>query len=156
MTRRQREVHTLQLWPGGRSYTYRGDPNGPDNQRSLKDGRHEPGARWRKGTAEEWQAIRRELRAEMYADRDVLCCDSALIGELMRAGTSGDLPRGDLSDAFSYDSGDLVNLYADPADWDADQCREYAEEHGIDLPPEAPEYPDAWLSDARDACREHA
>jgi len=34
---RNTETRTIQLWPGGRSLTYRGDADGPANQRSLRD-----------------------------------------------------------------------------------------------------------------------
>lgn len=30
------QTHTLQVWPGGRSYEYHGDPNGPPEQRALR------------------------------------------------------------------------------------------------------------------------
>lgn len=40
MTRKAKETHTLQVWPGGQSYEYRGDPDGPENQRSLRKGHY--------------------------------------------------------------------------------------------------------------------
>jgi hypothetical protein len=200
MTRTRTEAITIQCWPGGQSFTYRGDPDGPENQRSLRDtGRNgEPPSRWRKGTADEWAAIRRNVRAQMYADRDVLCCDSSLVDDLLKlGGESYGCEVKDIQEGFSLD--EIRNLYADPSDWDAEECREYASDHGLDLPdvpltdcsicdgtgrygsvetgdpitntvcenckgtgevPE-PDYaeddaPRGWLTEARDACQEHA
>jgi len=38
MTRTKHETHTIQTWPGGASFEYRGDPDGPANQKSLRAG----------------------------------------------------------------------------------------------------------------------
>jgi hypothetical protein len=94
----------------------------------LKNPKRNP---WRKGTPAEWRQIRISLRAELYWRQNGYGCDSSLVSDLISAANSGEL-SGDLSDGFGYD--EIRNLYADPSDWDADQCREYAEEHGIDLP----------------------
>jgi hypothetical protein len=212
MTRRSKSLPTttLQCWPDGRSYEYRGDLHGPASQRSLRDGRYQPRLRcpapcfrvhrdnadgygvspseravdeirkdgrvwadprmgaycvttgglsdgavvlcpsckgagyvdnpkrnpWRKGTAAEWRAIRINVLANMYADRDVLCCDSSLITDLLALGSE---ERGDLARAFSVDS--IENEYADPSDWDAETCRDYIREHSTDALPEAPVCP---------------
>lgn len=154
------DTKTLQVWPGGQSYTYQGDPEGPANQKRVRDG-YKAGARWRKGTKQEWRAIRIELRAEIYGDRDIQGCDSGLVDELIKAANSGEL-RGDLAEGFGYE--EIRGLYADPSDWDADRCREYANENGIDLPAIDGDDPDAetddgprgWLTEARDACQEYA
>lgn len=126
MVRRYSNTHTLQVWPGGAGYTYRGDPDGPVNQRSLRL-RHE--TRWRKGLAQEWRNIRIETRAEMYADRDILCCDSSLVTDLMALSNE---VRTEIGTEFSID--EIRNMYQDPSDWDAARCREYASDQGIDLP----------------------
>lgn len=122
------ESRTIQLWPGGESITYRGDIDGPAKQKRLK-GRNE--ARWRQGTAADWRKVRIEVRAEMYGERDIHGCDSSLVGDLITAGYSGELPR-ELQEGFGCD--EIRNTYADPSDWDAERCREYAEEHDLDLP----------------------
>ena len=134
MTRTKREVRSIQTWPGGQVFTYRGDPDGPANTRSLRVTSYngEPQKPWRKGTADEWRTIKIALRAEIYADRDILCCDSSLVDDLIKAAGCGDPRNGDLAEAFSYD--EIRNLYRDPSDWDATQCREYAEEQGVELP----------------------
>ena len=56
------QTRTIQTWPGGASYEYRGDPDGPAEQKRLRKG-HDRAAKWRKGTAEEWTTIRTALRA---------------------------------------------------------------------------------------------
>lgn len=142
MARTRQDTHTVQLWPGGESVTYRGDVDGPEGRRSLRTERPEHpkrlhgqcpvcqhfgddctgGPKWRKGTPEEWTAIRREVRAERIQAHEVLCCDSGLVTELVRLVARGD-GRGDwpdLAEAFEYDQ--IRNLYADPDGWTGDQC----------------------------------
>lgn len=200
--RSQRETKTIQTWPGGQSFEYRGDPDGPANQKSLRAGHYQAMVRcpsdcrvvwledgelftqgsaapvssvyvnpsddpragkhclgdpvnyperfhicsyckgaghvknpktnpWRKGTADEWRKIRISLRAEIYWSQNGLGCDSSLVDDLIKAASSGEV-SGDLAEGFGYD--EIRNIYADPSDWDAEQCREYAEDNGIDLP----------------------
>jgi hypothetical protein len=140
MTRRTTHTTTIQCWPGGQSFTYRGDLDGPENQRSLRAAYSSSAALnpWRKGTPEEWRTIRIATRAERYGQREILCCDSSLVDDLVKAANQGSL-NGDrdtreLGRAFEYDQ--IENLYKDPADWDADQCREYLSDEGIDAPGE--------------------
>lgn len=45
MTRTKAETHTLQCWPGGASFEYRGDPEGPSNQKSLRAGHYQASIR---------------------------------------------------------------------------------------------------------------
>lgn len=145
MTRKRQETRTIQLWPGGESFEYRGDPDGPDNQKSLRKGyasRDETNP-WRKGTADEWRKIRINLRAEMYGRRDVLGCDSSLVDDLIKAASSGIDVR-DLAEGFSYD--EIRNIYKDPSDWTLEQCRDYVREHGDEDRVE----PNPWTMD-RDA-----
>jgi hypothetical protein len=228
MTRKRTDTHTIQLWPGGQSIEYRGDPDGPKNQRSLRDGHYQDHIRctagcvmgpwghhkrvkvhlgpdkklcnscagsgwvknptahhWRKGTPDEWRQIRINLRAEIYWRNEGKGCDSALVDDLIKAANCGSWGRDEVQDlarAFSYD--EIRNLYADPSEWDAARCREYAENNGIYLdvtePPRVPcevhaadpdnstgaltrckacalddDDPD-YLSELRDACREHS
>lgn len=125
-------THTIQCWPGGSGFEYRGDPDGSAEHRSLRTYHFGQTAdTWRAGTDDEWLAIRAELLARRWADTDIYHCDSSFIGDLLELGCSGDGPR-DLRDAFEPDA--IRNLYADPSDWTAEQCREYAEENGIDVP----------------------
>lgn len=177
------ETHSLQCWPGGGSFTYRGDIHAPTIEIRI-DGV------WRTATEEEHGQIKINVLASRYADREVFCCDSSLVDDLLRADASGEL-SGDMRGAFSDES--IRNVYADPSNWDAAECRAYMEEHDLDAPEvpgiscdqckgtghvfdddstdcatckgsgEVPD-PDAddddsprgWLSDARDVCREHA
>lgn len=116
------ETHSLQCWPSGHSYTYRGDIHAPTLEVRI-DGV------WRTATEEEHGQIRINVLANRYADREVFCCDSALVDDLIRAAGEA---RGDLSDGFEYE--EIRNLYADPFNWDADECRAYIEEHDLDAP----------------------
>lgn len=126
---RKRESRSLQVWPGGASFTYRGDPDGPADQKELKRGYGHEAKDWRPGTPEEWRQIRIELRAELYGERDILGCDSSLVGDLIRAANSGELSPGDLAEGFEYDN--MRGIYADPSDWTIEQCRDWLEDHGI-------------------------
>jgi len=107
---------------------------------------------WRKGTAAEWATIRVALRAERYAEREILHCDSSLVDELVRAATSGELP-GDLQ-GFAYD--DIENIYPDPSDWDVAECRTYCDDHGIDNTPDADGREESDVDDWRSAIRQYA
>jgi hypothetical protein len=192
MTRK--ETKTIQTWPGGASFEYRGDPDGPPKQRSLRAGHYQNRLRcaahcarvtvphddtapeasissddprlgkycvwsdderrylpayaeicaqcngegytknpkrnpWRKGTKDEWRQIRIELRAEMYQRNYVQGCDSSLVDDLIKA---ADELGGDLGDGFGVD--EIRNIYADPSDWGAEQCREYISDNGLDAP----------------------
>lgn len=174
------ETRTLQTWPGGQSYSYQGDVDGPPEQRRLKDVRYssqDRDAEWRPGTPEEWRAIRINVRALMYQDRDVLCCDSALVDDLIKCANAERMFEKDLGDAFQYE--ELRNMYKNPDDWDADTCREYLDDNGLDAPErpvcghehQADEKTDCpgfdldadeddsrggYLTELRDACRDHA
>jgi hypothetical protein len=168
MTRRHTETNTIQTWPSGASFTYRGDPDGPDNQRSLRiPGRNgEPDSPWRKGSPEEWRLIRIAVRAELYAAHDILVCDSSLVDALISVAADGSMSRTDktrdLGRAFEYDR--IENLYADPSAWTAERCREYLIDNGVDYIAQAGDWP-RWTVDnppdaeyvdgLRDVCREH-
>ena len=212
MTRKRQDTTTLQVWPGGKSYTFRGDPDGPENQRSLRDGsgakrrgnrcihcgfeiawalgdtreggrdwkwrtralaetadatfctngvltrEHLPTEAefpnpWRKGTPEEWRAIRIEVRAELYGNRDILGCDSSLVDDLIKSANGGERYVKDLADGFSYE--EIRNLYKDPSDWGAIECLDYIRDQGIkyDEPAETAEVD---LDEVRELCRDHA
>src|SRR5579863_7268307 len=104
MTRRHTETRTIQVWPSGTSYTYRGDPDGPASQRSIRNERREAAGaprtgHWRKGTPDDWRKIRIELRAELYGERDILHCDSALVDALIRQSAEHRM----LDDAFTLE-----------------------------------------------------
>jgi hypothetical protein len=101
---------TIQLWPGGESVTLKG--SGDSLKVKSKGG-------WRKpGSALAYQ-IRVEELAEAYLDRDVLCCDSALVDDMMKAGVKG----------FSID--EVRNMYPDPSDWDDATCRSFLDDRGV-------------------------
>lgn len=200
-TTRKRATHTIQLWPDGRSVEYYGDSaDGEYNQAggftARRPGRrglrfYDPNggqrARFSRGTPADWREIRIARRAQHYQEQEIYHVDSSLVGDLIKLnGASCDGEIRDLRDAFEYDQ--IENLYVDPSDWDAEQCREYASDQGIDLPddpeiecpgchgasltppcvtcanrgalidPNAAEDDSAhgWLTEAREACREHA
>lgn len=113
------ETRSLQLWPGGASFTYSGNIHGPADQRRLRSGYGHEKDRWRTGTEDEWRQIRIEVLAEIYADRDILACQSSLVDDLIKADMEG----------FTID--DIENLYPNPEDWDAVECIEWLTDHGV-------------------------
>jgi len=135
MTRPKKYAETIQTWPGGQSFTFRGDPEGPPNQRSIKNAAEG----WRKGSEDEWRRIRIARRAEMYAARDILCCDSSLVDDLIKAAGNGGEIEG-----FAFD--DLENLYRDPSNWTLEECREYLRDYGATEPTEG----NVWKMDRDD------
>lgn len=117
------ETHSLQLWPGGRSVTFRETYNrlrchsGYQIRTEAK--------RWRRASETEAKEIRVEVLARAYSERDILCRDSSLVDDLLKHGP--DLP-GDLGEEWQVEN--IANLIPDPSDWDIEECREWLEEHG--------------------------
>lgn len=128
----------LQVWPSGKSYQFQGDIHGPAERRRLRNSSLEP---WRPGTPEEWRKIEVETLAKIYADRDVLCCDSSLVDDLIKSANSGDRYVPDLAEGFSDE--EIRGLYRDPSDWTLEQCRDYLSDYGGDEPDD----PNPWTMD---------
>lgn len=116
----------LQIWPGGHGLEYFGDLDGPAKQRKLRNVNYNGGDRekWRAGTAEEWRQLKIETLAEMYAERDILCCDSMLVDDLIKQAYDS---RGDLAEAFQQE--EINGLYKDPSDWTLEECRDYLSDY---------------------------
>jgi len=145
------DTTTIQLWPGGESVTFAGDPHGED----LRI--YPPG--WadsmpaRPATAEERTAIRVAVLAERLLREEVRGCDSALV-DMLREQDDDGLP------GFQID--DIENLLPDPEEMDAAEMRTYVEDRGGDLP-DAPDLPGDrgdddpnYLDALRDAVRDCA
>jgi hypothetical protein len=178
MTRRHTETNTIQTWPSGASFTYRGDPHGPENQRSLRIPGRNGDSPWRKGSPEEWRTIQIAIRADWIAASEIRHADSALIDDLLKVANDGSLSRTDatrsIGRAFEYDR--IENLYADPSEWDAPTCLRYLYDQtgelnyayrATDWAAEVERFakhedrdPAEWEAEATDelraACREHA
>jgi hypothetical protein len=123
----------LQLWPGGKLINV----NEEGDRLLVRYGHDEP---WRTPTPGESRAVRIEQAAERYADRMILCCDSALVEDALKlAGEVG----GDW--AAEWDLTDKVtNLYPDPSEWGLKQCKEWLDENG---PARGRPDPDPWDMD---------
>lgn len=136
--KRHIDTHTLQCWPGGASFTYQGDIHGPASQRRLRarTNGNEREPRWRKGTADEWRQIRIAVQAEIYSDRDILCCQSSLVDDILKRSHE----RGEAFEDITYD--DIQNQYPDPDGWTLEECREYASDRGLGEPD-----PNPWNMD---------
>lgn len=121
-------VKNVQLWPGGKSITYRIDQildgNYPEEVYKVKKNN-----RWKKATKEEYRQIRIEEMAEMYEERDILCCDSCLVDDLARMSFES---ISEVALEFAIEA--WQNVYIDTTDWTAKQCREYCDDNGIDYP----------------------
>jgi len=114
--------NTIQLWhKNGSSVTYRGE----SEPYEILDGE-----KWRPATPKENIEIRLEELAEIYVRRDVLCCDSMLIDELLKESFS---LEGDLAEEFAIDN--VENLYPTTEEWTAKECKNYLDDLGADFPP---------------------
>jgi len=123
-------IKTIQLWTGGQSVTYRIDYIVPRNQTYPEEVyKIKKDNRWKKATKEEYRQIRIEELAEMYAERDILCCDSCLVDDLARMSFESNC---NVAQEFSIEK--WQNVYVDTSDWTAKQCREYCDDNGIEYP----------------------
>lgn len=125
-------TRSMQLWPGGQIIHVRGEDI--HNPASLEVKREREGD-WRPPTKEEAQAVLIEHLAEMYAERDILCCDSALVSDLMKLAYEH-------HNLEPWSMENVVNLRPDSSDWTLEQCKEWLEDNGHDLPD-----PNPWDED---------
>lgn len=107
------EKRTIQLWPSGRAVTYRGDWRNPSELRTET----KPGGGFECACAGDARDICTEERARLYQERDILCLDSMLVDHLLRSGVHG----------FGYE--EIVNVYPDPSEWSAQDCKDWLEDH---------------------------
>jgi hypothetical protein len=123
-------VKHIQLWPDGKSITYRIDHAIPSNGDYPEEVyKVKKNNRWKKATKEEYRQIRIEELAEMYAERDILCCDSSLVDDLVKSSFES---TSEVSKEFCID--EWQNVYIDTTDWTAKKCREYCDDNRIDYP----------------------
>jgi hypothetical protein len=115
---------TIQLWPGGESVTIRG------SNESLRVRVNE---RWKKPSKELARKIEIELRAELYAERDILCCDSAMVDDCIKMGFES---NSEFAREWSFDN--VANYYVDPSEWDLAECKEWLEDHDAETPGQDP------------------
>lgn len=85
-------------------------------------------------TPSEAHEIVREVLARIYADRDVLACQSYLVDSLLSLGMQGSLQGSDIDD-FHFDT--IENLYPDPEGWTLQECKDYCEDYGIEYDEDA-------------------
>jgi hypothetical protein len=141
------ETRSIQIWPGGRSLTYRGE----GDAMQTRPGQHWEKGRWRKASKADRRAIRIEELAARYQRNEILCLDSSLVTDLMQL--SGKFMDDDGGILSEWSADYVSNPTPDPSDWDIEECREWLEEHvmGNDMPAS-----DADEDEWRDAVREHA
>jgi hypothetical protein len=123
-TKQRPNIQSVQCWPSGKTLYYSGDPHGP----TLRVHKNYRTARGRKPAEGERRAIQVELRVKSVIDQDIYCCDSMLVTELMKSSEYGD--------EFSYEN--VSNLRPDPSDWTIEQCKEWLEDEGHELPNHEP------------------
>lgn len=121
------QTQSKQIWPGGRTMTYRRDER---DGYTVKDGES-----WRDATEDETKAIRIEELAERLLETDVYCCDSCLVGDAMKLADCVTCDTNETYDFVLNWSWDKVsNLRPDPSDWTLEQCKEWLEDQGHDFP----------------------
>lgn len=140
------ETRQIQLWPSGKLLRVSGDAHGPELliQTDEKAFAASELLKWRSATDEERKEVRTQELAEKYADRDILCCDSSLVGALLELDCE---VRNDLSDEFSWER--VENLRPDPSGWTLQQCADYLSDNGSSG--DAPD-PNPWGMDRADFC----
>ena len=117
-------MNTIHVFPAGKSFSYSGEyPSYTIDDNGVE----------RAATQEEAQQIRCQELAEMYVSRDVLCCDSCLIGDLVEQQAS----VGGLC-GFSFD--DMENVYTNPEDWTVEECRQWLDDHDVEYDKPAIEF----------------
>jgi len=123
-------TRTIQVWPSGKSYEYAGDPFSGAPWRTRPSGeRDEQINPWTDAQClgGHWAEIRTNLRARRIQEQDILKCDSSLVENMQAAWA--DLPD-HLSEEWQLDN--VTNLYPDPSGWDAERCRDWLNDYGID------------------------
>lgn len=112
-------MKSMQLWPNGKCIETRGETASSEFcvRERKPDGKY---GRWHRPSKELYRQIVIEERAEAYLDRDVLCCDSSFVDDLLKAGFEG----------FDYDN--VENMYPTPEDWTEETLKEWLDEHGIE------------------------
>jgi hypothetical protein len=134
----ERSSRNLQLWPGGESVTVMGEYNSTNCR--VKSKRED---NWEEPTMEMRRKIHIEELAEMYVERDVLHCDSSLVSDLIEHASSCNLAsesRHNVSSGLKgFDYENVQNLCVSPENWYVEECKDWLEEHGYDIPD-----PDPW------------
>ena len=123
-------THTIQVWPSGKSYEYTGDPFSGAPWRTRPSGeRDELINPWNDAhcLGGHWAEIRIELRAQRIQDQDIFKNDSSLVDDMR--GAWADLPDR-LSEEWQFDN--ITHMYPDPSEWDAERCRDWLSDYGID------------------------
>ncbi len=138
MTSLPQETRRLQLWPGGRTVEARGE----GEAMTIFHGQAIGQAKWSPATPEERLAVEVEELAERLAEKEVLCCDSALVSHLIEDGKRDN----------GFDWGDVENLYPDPSGWTARACREWLGENGSDH--DFPDDSNPWAMEAEDVVKD--
>ena len=123
-------THTIQVWPSGKSYEYTGDPLSGAPWRTRPSGeRDELINPWNDAhcLGGHWAEIRIELRAQRIQDQDIFKNDSSLVDDMR--GAWADLPDR-LSEEWQFDN--IPHMSPDPSEWDAERCRDWLSDYGID------------------------
>jgi len=126
-TLRAPDTRTIQTWPNGTGYEYLGNPwsaeRAPSDRLRVRQYNGKEQLKYRPGTAAEWRELQVAVRAERYLDRDVLKCDSCLVDDMLK----DEADHG--TTEWEWDN--ILNLYPDSSDWDADECQAWLAERGI-------------------------
>lgn len=64
----------------------------------------------------------REDRIKSLIEKEIYCCQSALVDDLLQSGDR---------DGWTID--DIENLYPNPAEWTVETCKDWASDEGVDL-----------------------
>lgn len=125
----------LQLWPSGR---YVEIATGPPTGNLIRDIENMTAVGdFRPMTDEDKRAVEIQQTAERIQRENILKCDSCLIDTLLKAQATDDGRT-----ILEYE--DIENLYPDPSDWTHEQCRDWLQERGTDLPDDDADLEEWW------------
>lgn len=139
------DTRTMQVWPGGASVTVRGQsPYLYVKTRSVSKVSETEQDEWRRASPEELRDIDIAKTAERLVRNEVLCCDSSLLSELMSYEP--------VVDGFNFDEIERPRLNASEAS--LEECKEYLEEQGVDVPEREVQSDEDWLEQLLDNVQE--
>lgn len=134
-------VESLQLWPSGRclSVRFKGD-----KVLSVKGELGHSPNRFTRANKDTERAVKIEKAATLIRDREIYCCDSSLVSDMMQAG----------NDEFSLEN--VSNLRTDPDGWAAETCEEWLRDRDIEFDPIGADDECEYEERLRDLVRDNA
>lgn len=114
------ETKSIQTWPSGTGFEMQYEDG---QMKYIRTRENSTEGLWREPTEDDKRAIKIEELAEMYANRDILHCDSCLVSDLLADEWKGE---------FTY--GNVTNLTVNPDEWSLEECYDWLHDNCEDYP----------------------